>query len=320
VYRYPSDELNRGFATRDRGQLRAPALPAKDAKEEDQIAFLQRSTDIVGTYLDQQGVLIPKGSLFAYDRTSQTLAARTTEETHGRIEMIAQAAQNSVGQYLTFNVQLVEADAGEVRASVKEAATRADHTPIFAKYQDEIAQGRAKALETIRLETRSGQRATNTSTQERQYPTEFTTDEEGRSDISQEVRPVGPRLEIEPVIGPDGVTIDINYAIDHHFAPPTDRWETTSLTGPKRLETRVVDFHTANLKSAVTLLSGSTKLLGVWVPEGAPGPDAPKRMEMAFLRAYVVSVLPQADNRVEQMLTNLGEKAAPTPAPEPAEA
>jgi type II secretory pathway component GspD/PulD (secretin) len=315
VYRFPAVELSRGFATRDRGQLRVPVMPAADAKEEDVVAFMQRSSDVVGTFLKEQGsITFPEGTLFVFDRKSQTLAVRTTEETHRSVARAANQLKAHVPQYITFSLHILEAEAAAVRTAVKEAGTKADHTSIHSQLDALTTQGKGKRLATMRLETRSGQRATVESALERMYATEFTTDEQGRSNLVNETRHVGPRLEIDPVIGPDGVTLDVNYSIEHHFAPPTLRWETTALTGPRRLEARTLDFQTASVTSSITLLSGTMKLLGIWAPEGAPKAEMPKQLQAAFLRANVVSLLPAQDNRVEQMITKLGEKAMPTPA------
>jgi hypothetical protein len=320
TYRYPADELTSGFPTRDRGQLRAPALPPTDVKESDAIAFIERSTDIMDAFLKEQGATFPAGTLFAFDRASQTLAVRSTGEAHGVMNTMAEDMRKRSPQYLVFTLQVVEAEAEAVRVAVKEAAKKADHTAILTQLEGFVAGGRAKRLDMLRLETRSGQRATVTSAQAMQYPTTLTMDEKGRSEVAQEQRFVGTKLEIDPVIGPDGMTMDVNYAVDYHFAPPTQRWEAAAITGPRRLETRAIDFHTATMRSATTLFSGFTKLLGTWAPEGAQGAEAPRRLQLAFLRGTIVSVLPAQNNRVEQMLTSLGEKVLATPKEAPPEA
>ena len=309
VYRYPSEELDKGFVTTDRGQLRAPAMPAKNASELETIAFIKRSAEIVKIHLEANGMQVPDGSLFIYDRKAQMLAARTTGEVHESIGVLTDMALERVPRYLTFSLHVMEADASSVREAVKEAGTKADHTAIMRKL--EVG---AKRLNSMRLETRSGQRATVTGRMERVYPTEIATDEQGRADLTQEMRPVGLRFEMEPVIAPSGDKLDVNYTVDFHYAPPTLRWEALNLTGPKRMEARVLDFHTANFSSATTMLSGMTKLLSVWAPEGAQGVEAPHSLQVAFLRGNIVPLLPSADSRAEQMLAALGEKVLPTPA------
>lgn len=313
VYRFPSDQLSQGFVTRDKGQLRAPAMPAANASEKETIAFLKKSTDIVSAHLTEQGVIIPNGTLFAYDRTSMMLAVRTNAVTHDTIAAFSEQMIGGIPQYIAFNLRLLEADADVIRTAVKDASVSANHSSILARLEALADQGQARRLDSMKLETRSGQRVAMTSAQETRHSTEFGADEKGNAAVVQEMTPVGTTLELDPVSGPDGRTLDVNYNMKYHYAAPTLRWEPANLSGPRRIELRATDFHTVSLASAVTLSSDSTKLLGVWAPEAVPGAEAPKKLQAAFLRGCIVSVLPATDDRAEGLIKTFGEKADPTP-------
>ncbi|MEZ0275806.1 MAG: hypothetical protein ACAH88_12945, partial [Roseimicrobium sp.] len=318
VYRYPSETLVDGFLVRERGQLAAPLMPAADAKEEDILTFLRRSSDVITQHLRFETVLLPKGSLAAFDPANYTLVVRTTNAMHERIASMAATYASRLPLYLTFGIRVMEADGAVLREEVKKCATLADHAATVKRLEALAAEGKAKYLNTLRLDTRSGQRATIRRALERQYPSEYSLEEKDQVSVTKEMRPVGITFEVDPVIGPDGATVDVNLAFEYHYAPPTLRWEPAGQQGARSIESQVIDFHTTKTTFATTMLSGMTRMIHVWKPEtpGVPDTDV---MQVAFLKSDIVSVLPALDNRVETLLKAHGEKVEPTPKGPPTE-
>ncbi|CAN5706961.1 hypothetical protein BH11VER1_BH11VER1_12690 [soil metagenome] len=316
TYRLPSDQMERDYTSLDKGLPPSPApnMPAKDASENEVITFLKSSSAFVSKLLTDHGLEIPQGTLFAYDRDSMTLAVRTNARIHRGLAMNeADSLNHYFPQYVAFDLRLLEADAEVIRTAVKQAPLQSDHSAILAGLELLVDQGKAKQLESMRLETRSGQRADMKRAAIWKQPVEFTIDEKDNAAVVQETMDVGTKLEIDPVIGPDGQTLDLNLAMTYHYASPTLRWEPANLSGPRLIELQVEDTHSASLASAITMMDDSTILLGVWALEAVPGAEAPKKLQAAFLRACVVPVLPEFDSRVEQLLKAFGEKIEPTP-------
>ncbi|RBP35212.1 hypothetical protein DES53_12412 [Roseimicrobium gellanilyticum] len=81
-----------------------------------------------------------------------------------------------------------------------------------------LVEGGQAALETvIAVPTRSGQRASIESHDEFIYPSEFkppTPAIQFSFPRSREMRPLGERIEVDPVEGPDGEMVDINFTQD----------------------------------------------------------------------------------------------------------
>ena len=69
---------------------------------------------------------------------------------------------------------------------------------------------------------------------------------------------VGTSLEIDPVLGADGFTIDLNIELEHHSEPATTRHS------PEKSK-RVFE---NSIVSQVTLHDGNYILIGNWTPDG----------------------------------------------------
>jgi general secretion pathway protein D len=152
--------------------------------------------------------------------------------------------------------------------------------------------------------TRSGQRATVEVIREFIYPTEFDPPQipqtvgatttggngTGGSEASTfpvtpttptafEMRPVGVRMEVDPVIGPDGYTIDLNLAPEVtefegfiNYGSPIQTAATDALGNPTTLvltENRIEQpvFSTRKVTTAVTVWDGQTVALGGLIRE-----------------------------------------------------
>ncbi len=151
--------------------------------------------------------------------------------------------------------------------------------------------------------TRSGQRATIEVIREFIYPTEFdppqipqtvgataTIGGVGQSQASTfpvtpttptafEMRPVGVRMEVDPVIGPDGYTIDLNLAPEVtefegfvNYGSPIQSASTDALGNPVTLiltENRIEQpiFSTRKVTTAVTVWDGQTVAMGGLIRE-----------------------------------------------------
>lgn len=165
--------------------------------------------------------------------------------------------------------------------------------------------GTAKVLDTVSCATRSGQRCTIESVREHIYPTEYkentekgltTLDLSGvqskdpRFSLVQEpsttlnpkafeMRPVGARIELEPVLSEDGQMVDVN------MAPELVRYAGKVEYGSANINNRLVPlteqpvFISNKITTAVTLRSGQTALIGVSSPLKDDGtPDQTKRV------------------------------------------
>jgi hypothetical protein len=109
--------------------------------------------------------------------------------------------------------------------------------------------------------------------------------------LTHETRCAGTRFEADSVIGPDGYTVDLSFALEHHYAPPSEPPAPATGDGETfRITVPATDYHCASTTTAITSTKGMTKLLTVWRPEGAPEFEGKDIMQAAFLRVDLPSL------------------------------
>lgn len=315
VYRFPASELSGGFVSPERGQLHTPPMPPEKATPEEVRRFIKDSSDVFRQYLQLHGIPTLKGTLAVVDIASDTIAIRTVNSTHELIASLASNMISRVPSYLSYNIQIMEAENEIITALVKDASHGADHTDLLARLEALVAQGKAKHAGRLHLDTRSGQRASTSRGGQQRYATGFVVDEHEWIEVPKDSRLYGTQFEIDPVLASDSRTMDITFSIEHHYAPPKARWVLGGQMGARRVETQVTDFNVARTNSSTTLLSGMTKMLGMWKVENAPEPARANAAQAAFLTGRVVTILPLIGTAAEQILRSEGEKIEPTPAP-----
>jgi hypothetical protein len=217
---------------------------------------------------------------------------------------------------LVVTVHVVQADGSMLRKVESETSNRAEHTPAWNLLEGEIAAGRAKVLRSSTLETRSGQRCTFQDVTECIYAegSEYAkASGEGGAGAGEKstavqnvtiatggsmplvtsfgMRPVGFDLDLDPVIGPDGTTADLNLTLGYDHAPPTTRREPLVADDKVfRFHPPGLEFHRTKLSTAVILHAGQRRLLGIWKPTGLPEFENADVMQAAFIKVDIVEM------------------------------
>ncbi len=312
TYPFPSDELSLGFTSRDRGALRAPALPAAGSDVEQIRDFLRTSNSITSHYLETAGLALPKGGMVIFDPGSLTLTARLPRIAHSSIHFTAKALQDRAPQFVAIDQTIFEAPSASVRSIIERAGGQADHRPLLEELEALVADGRGRVVSSGRMETKSGQRTSLRRAEELAFAVDLAVDADGRVEFTSDSQSAGTSWEIDPVIGVDAATVDLNVALDHHYAAPRKRQEPLTAMGAASISAAVTDTFNATVTTAITTMSGDAKLVGVWKPEGLAG-AAPDVLHAAFLATDVVAVLPLPNERLEALLREHGEAVSPTP-------
>lgn len=317
TYRFPSSELIEGFATETRGQLRAPHTPNPGAPQDQVVTFLQLSHEVVTAYLASQGIALPKGSLLAFDPATSTLFVRTTAEGHSALSSITEAAMQALPRQLVLELEIYEADATAARLLLRAAEADESHQAAYQQMLGLVTNSKSKLLDSLRIETKGGQRASTERVLNYTYPTEFTLEARASVATAMETKPIGLRWEVDPVIAPDGHTIDLTFSFTHDYAQPTVRYEPVGLADGDFYEAPVTDFHRAEVKTAISLTSGGTRLVGAWRPAGEPKATNADVLDLAFITAHAVPLIVAQSPTIEALAKAHGEVALPTPSVAP---
>ena len=139
---------------------------------------------------------------------------------------------------------------------------------LLKKIRGLVADKEAKLTEHHSLNTRSGQRASMASGSEIIFGTEF--NEETAMPTAFEMRKAGFSAKVDPVIGPDSFTVDLNLAVEIcEFLG----MEKTRYTNPKTKKSCIVEqprFYSRKLTTAITSYDGMPRLMGNFGAKGDP--------------------------------------------------
>ena len=180
----------------------------------------------------------------------------------------------------------------------------------YARLREMLAGSKARLERLTVLRTKSGQRAVAESIDELRYGTEFrhrqTPDQTNAGDktdkpapkapppanavengivpITFETRNVGDIIELEPVLGPDGITIDVNlvtettrYAGDHADG------------GPHPVKMPI--FEVSKITTSITVRDGQPYLLGTLNPPFSNGLAREQKEQRVWLNFVTVDVV-----------------------------
>lgn len=173
-----------------------------------------------------------------------------------------------------FSLHTVQAPAPFLRALAAKAATAGDHAAVWQEIEAAAAHGQVAFIDSHVLEAQPGTRAEIHAAHEWSYPATFKTNAEGHPEITFEMRPVGSRFTLEPVISHDAHSIGVELDYELHTAPPqVNRHEFLDPGSQKKYEIPQPDFHVAHVQTALTLAHGGTRLISLWKPAGHDGED-----------------------------------------------
>jgi hypothetical protein len=169
-----------------------------------------------------------------------------------------------------------------------------------------IKEEKAKVMEGIGITTRAGTRATAESVREVPYATEFDP-AKGRAANSPEVpreitgvdvppptafevKPLGARCEVDPILGADGKTVDLTIAPELSYKVGEVVHQEIQ-KGTEMLATiKQPEFYSAKLATSVSVRDGSSTLLGILLPKNEEGDVDPSRRILCIASVRLMAV------------------------------
>jgi hypothetical protein len=242
------------------------------------------------------GIDFPEGTYAHYDPRTGALAVRHHPAVMKAISLYINAIADAQEKLVLVRVEIFQMPMHEAMRIQRHAEAKADNTQLWAQVSRacEDPNSSTEAVTSVSLHARSGQRAKAEDYSEFIYPTEvdWSTEKEAIIPAAFETRYVGTILEVDPVIGADDVTIDLNFSVEHHTAPPTMHSITVASPdkGTQFTAVQMPEFHCKRITTSITTYDGTTKLIGAWRPTGKPEYAEQKVMHLVFLRAAIQKV------------------------------
>lgn len=258
------------------------ALPAPDGLFDFAIQWPHPIT--LQSWLSQAGITFPAGS--STEHRDGVLRLVNTPDNIAFIATIVDQLVNVSPKTVAFTLHTLEAPAALLRDLECRTLASADDSAMLAAVEAAAARGEARFINSLFVETKSGTRATHQAAREHRYLNDFGTDAQGRPDLSFETRLVGSLLEVEPVIGPDGRTVELTFMHELHSTPPALRRDHfRDPASQKPFDMPVTDFHAHKTTTGISLSKGSVKLLSLASPAGR---DDAGTLWATFLKCDVV--------------------------------
>jgi len=262
--------------------------------------------------LEGAGIQFSEGTSAIYNPLTNALTVRNTEE---QLELIA-AFVESIGsgpeRQIHTIVEYIETDSARFYDWMFDNRITTDGTPLRNQAQKWVKENKATIIETVILTARSGQRAKTEAIHEVIYPTEWDPAEipndltlSGKDSISPvtasgatafETRNTGTTFEVDPVLGADEITIDLNLAPEIVQQKGIQNW---SSAGDDSLTiVSMPTFHKLKVTTQVTTLHRRYAFLGAAPPLKAAGPGRKKPIVLVFARGDVAETPEEPKKRI----------------------
>lgn len=235
--------------------------------------------------LTDQGIPFPDGSFVIFTPSTGELVVRNTPANMDLVEAYVASITPSPVKTLGIAIHIVEAPADWLRDLMAEARNSADDSEAWKKFLEAEKRGEAKFLRSSWINGSSGQRTRISAGRVEPLIKKVAPGSEPDEPwkITTEDRLAGLFLELDPVIGADGRTIDLNLSLNYDYAPPT---LLEPVDGSKLSHDRI--FHQTRILTSAPFWAGAIRMVGSWTPRDAPGFENAEVLQAAFVRADIL--------------------------------
>ncbi len=240
--------------------------------------------------LERQGVDFPEGASATYIEAASKMIVTNTNENLDLVEVFVGGVCGFQPKNVTFTTHVLEGPGPLLRRLTSQAASKSDHRAELDELLAAVKTGTVQHLNTARIETKSGTRATAEQVTEHISIAEVTVNDKSEPIFEQEMRQVGLRVELEPTVGADGVTVELTLAPEFHTAAPFEHREHVIDTQGRRLEFPLTDYHSAKVTTGITMPDGTARLLSLYKPTGKPEFEKEDILQAIFITCDILRV------------------------------
>ena len=239
--------------------------------------------------LESQGIQFPVGASVEYKPGTDRLIVKNTLANLALVEEFVATLANKAPKNIAVTLRLFQVPAIILRPLLAKASTQQDHRPLLVALTEAEARHEATGLATLKLETKPGNRARMEQVSTQTFVSEISTSEQGDPSINTDDLSIGTTLEIDPVLGPDGYTVDLTWALNHNPSDPVlnDERFSDPLTGHE-INWPLPRLPRVELRGDLTTTAGTMRLLRVWKPTG-PEFEGKDLLQCALLETRIIT-------------------------------
>ncbi|NOY00630.1 MAG: hypothetical protein GXP30_12985 [Verrucomicrobia bacterium] len=250
----------------------------------------------VASILEKAGVEFPVGTNAELNEKEGILTV-----THNAVgmEFVRNYLESMYAQaerYIKYQLEIYRLPALLILKLQESADNQSDHKPERDAVLNLVKEGQAHFVKSVTLESRSGQRSKFEDVEEYLCLDRYEWRESANASLPFfESRKVGTIFEVDSILSADTSTIDINFGIEHHTAPPGQTKYQIRLPNTNGSVTVTLPiFHMKKIVTQIHILDGSTRIVAVYRPTGKPEYKTENLMEVIFLKGNVM-ILPRSD-------------------------
>lgn len=238
--------------------------------------------------LEAQGITFPEGATASFNPATSTLFVKNTNENLLLADEFIASITRSLPKLIAFTTHVLQGPGPLLRRLTTQAATKSDHHAELDELLAAVTAGTVQHLNTARIETKSGTHATSSQASEHIAITGVSVNDKSEPAFEQEMRNVGLSIELEPYVGADGVTVELNIAPEFHTAPPFEHREHVIDTQGRRLEFPLTDYFITKTTTGITLPDGTARLLSLYKPTGKPEFEREDILQAIFITCDIL--------------------------------
>ncbi len=255
--------------------------------------------------LEFKGLNFGPGATAAYDPSKKQLAITNSELQIELLEVFLEEWRQSSEKLIHVIVEYIEVEHTDFSDWLFENRLTGNATPLRKELQKWVKEKRGTILDTALVVARSGQRAKTEAIDEFIYPTEMDPPEipnqltitgpletapiTPQTPTAFETRNLGTTLEVDPVLGADNVTIDLNLSPEIVNLAGYTHWLSEETDPFFRIQ--MPKFHAMKTTTQVTLIDGEYGLLGSSRPTEAAVEGREDPYVLIFVRADIATTV-----------------------------
>ncbi len=216
------------------------------------------------------GVPFPEGATASFNPATSVLFVKNTNENLPLVDAYVESIRRVAPKTVVLTAHVLQGPGPLLRRLTAQAASKSDHRIELDEALAAVKTGILQHLNTARIETKSGTRATSEQAIEYTAVTDVSMNDKGVPVFKQAMREVGLHIEFEPTVGADGILVEPNITLEFHTAEPLEHREHLTDTQGRRLEFPLTDHFTSKLTTGFTIPDGTTRLLSLYKPTGNP--------------------------------------------------